>query len=445
MSIAQAEQISQYLNDGFKAVKLRANTKKPVDKAWQRRELSEKELHEWARLGGAIGLQMGEVSGHLACCDLDWPEAIWLAPRFLPDTLKGCKGEEAPSQYFYICPGLPYAKFSGLKHGKGAEILSVKATDEGKGHQVAVAPSVHEEKGPYGWVGDYDRERITEVVRPYLEQSIKHLATSSLLARVLPPARDEGGGGRHDFAMALSGYLLRRQVNPDVVRKILLGAWEYRGAPAEALSDVESAVRDTQATLLAGGKVTGGPTVDDVVKGLSEKLCKFLGLSGTGAPSEGSSAAMYLKPPIEVEDTTLQEAGDKALAALLDHNEPPRLFNRSGVPIRLMHDPREDEPHIQELGVDLMRFEVAQAADFIKSTKNTSKYVFPPRDVVTYARSHTGIANLPAFVGVTRCPVIRPDGSILVREGFDEQTGLWFAPQQGLDIPRVSETPSDLR
>jgi hypothetical protein len=151
----------------------------------------------------------------------------------------------------------------------------------------------------------------------------------------------------------------------------------------------------------------------------------------------------YLKPPIEVEDATLQEVGDQALGALLEHNDPPRLFSRSGLPIRLAHDPREDEPFIQELDVDLMRFEVAQAADFIKSTSKSSKYVFPPRDVVTYVRSHTAISDLPAFVGVTRCPVVRPDGTILAGRGFDEATGLWFAPQEGREIPRVSETPSE--
>jgi hypothetical protein len=442
MSIAQEQQISRYLKDGLKVVKLRANTKRPVDRRWQERQLSEEKLHEWARSGGAIGLQMGEISGWLGCVDLDWDEARWLAPRFLPHTLMGCKGEEAPSQYFYICPGLPYAKFTGLKKGKGAEILSVKASDEGKGHQVAVAPSVHGEKGPYGWVGEggYDRSRITEVARPALEEAIKHLATSALLARVLPAAREEGGGGRHDLVLALAGYLLRRGVSADVVRQMLLGAWSYREAPREALADVEAAVRDTEATLLAGGKATGGPKLDDIVGGpLSEKLSRFLGLSGTVSRAEPT----YLKPPIEVEDTTLQEAGDKALQALLEHNEPSRLFNRSGVPIRLAHDPKEDEPFIQELDVDLMRFEVAQAADFIKSTEKSSKYVFPPRDVVTYVRSHTALSNLPAFVGVTRCPVVKPDGTILAREGFDEDTGLWFAPQRGLDIPRVSEHPSD--
>jgi|SRR5215217_4117055 len=444
MSIAQEQQISRYLKDGFKVVKLRANTKKPVDRQWQRRHVSEEKLHEWARSGGAIGLQMGEISGWLGCCDLDWDEARWLAPTFLPHTLRGCKGDEEPSQYFYISPGLPYAKFTGLHKGKGAEILSVKASDEGKGHQVAVAPSVHEEKGPYRWVGEagYDAGRITEVVRADLQQSISHLATASLLARVLPAAREEGGGGRHDLALALAGYLLRHGVDAGVVREILLGAWSYCGAPREALQDVEASVRDTEATLLAGGKATGGPKLDDIVGGpLSEKLATFLGLSGT--PSRAQPTYLKLKAPIEVEDTTLQEAGDQALAALLEHNHPPRLFSRSGVPMRLMHDPREDEPFIQELDVDLMRFEVAQAADFIKSTAKSSKYVFPPRDVVTYVRSHTGLSSLPAFVGVTSCPVVRPDGSVLVERGFDEQTGLWFAPQQDLDIPRVSETPSE--
>lgn len=438
MSIAQdVEQVSRYLADGFKPVRLRANAKRPFEERWQLEEVSEKELHEWVREGGAIGLQMGRVSGWVGCVDLDWAEARWLAPRFLlRPTLMGAKGSESPSQYFYRCAGLPYAKFSGIKRSKGAEILSVKASDEDKGHQVCVSPSVHEVKGPYVWVDGYDASRIAEQVRGVLQHQVSLLATASLIARELPASREEGGGGRHDFAMALSGYLLRGGVAEDDVREMLVGAWEYRRAPAEAIADVEAAVRDTAATLRAGEKATGGPTVDEVVDGLSGKLAKFLSLTTQGPP-------MYLKPPIEVEDTTLQEAGDQALQALLDHNDPPKIFTRGGVPIRLLHDPREDEPLIQEITVDLMRFEIAQAADFIKSTKNSAKYVFPPKDLVTYVRSHTGLSNLPAFLSVTRCPVVRPDGSILLEAGFDDATGLWFAPQAGLDIPRVSEDPSE--
>jgi Bifunctional DNA primase/polymerase, N-terminal len=445
-SIAQdaQEQVSRYLADGFKPVRLRANTKRPFEERWQIVELSEEELHEWVREGGAIGLQMGRVSGWVGCVDLDWEEARWLAPRFLRPTLMGAKGSEAPSQYFYRCAGLPYAKFSGIKRSKGAEILSVKASDENKGHQVCVSPSVHEVKGPYLWVDGYDAARIAEEVRGVLQHQVSLLATASLIARELPASREEGGGGRHEFAMALSGYLLRGGLAEDDVRDVLVGAWEYRRAPAEAITDVEAAVRDTAATIRAGGKATGGPTVDDVVDGLSGKLSKFLSLSLGQRPdaSVASGAPMYLKPPIEVEDTTLQEAGDRALQALLDHNDPPKMFTRGGVPIRLMHDPREDEPLIQEITVDRMRFEIAQAADFIKSTKNTSKYVFPSRDLVTYVRSHTGTAKLPAFVGVTRCPVVRPDGTFLLEAGFDKATGLWFAPQEGLKIPRVSKVPS---
>jgi Bifunctional DNA primase/polymerase, N-terminal len=142
--------------------------------------------------------------------DCDWPEARWLAARFLrPDTLRGAKGTEDPSQYFYRVAGLPYAKFTGLERGKGAEILSVKASDEDKGHQVCVAPSIHEVKGPYVWVDGYDASRIVEQVRGVLQHQVSLLATASLIARELPASREEGGGGRHAFAMALSGYLLR--------------------------------------------------------------------------------------------------------------------------------------------------------------------------------------------------------------------------------------------
>jgi hypothetical protein len=149
-----------------------------------------------------------------------------------------------------------------------------------------------------------------------------------------------------------------------------------------------------------------------------------------------------LRPLIEVEDVTLQEAGDQALEAVLTNDNPPNLFARSGTPVRLMRDPREDEPQIRELSVDDTRVEVAQAADFVRSTDKKQKLVFPPRDVITYVRSHRGLMDLPSLVGITRCPVVRPDGSILVEEGYDASTGLWYAPAGGIELPRIPEKPA---
>lgn len=90
----------------------------------------------------------------------------------------------------------------------GSEIISLKASNNGRGHQIVVAPTIHPDKGPYHFVGGYNPAAVAEVDKEELRKRVGKLAVAALLARILPPSRDEGGG-RHDLALALSGYMLR--------------------------------------------------------------------------------------------------------------------------------------------------------------------------------------------------------------------------------------------
>jgi hypothetical protein len=121
-----------YDNEGIKLVRLSHRTKKPVDEEWQQRQVPVEDLQEWVRQGGDVGWQCGEVSGWMSVVDLDCTEARRLASRFLPETLRGAKGEESPSQYFYRSAELGYKKFSEL--GGPGELIALKASNNGRGH-----------------------------------------------------------------------------------------------------------------------------------------------------------------------------------------------------------------------------------------------------------------------------------------------------------------------
>src|SRR5215204_7452295 len=267
--------LRSYDNEGIKLVRLSPRTKKPVDEEWQRRTLPVEDLEEWVRSGGDIGWQCGEESGDLSTADLDCPEARKLAPKFLPETLRGAKGQELPSQYFYRSPGLGYKKFSEL--GGPGELIALKASNNGKGHQVAVAPSVHREKGPYHFVGGYNPAAIAVVAKDELRHRVGMLATAALIARCLPTTRDEGGGGRHDLALALSGYMLRNGEAAEDVEKMLTAAWEISNAPRQGVEDVRRSVRDTATRLARNEPATGGRRLGELVPKLPEKIADFLG------------------------------------------------------------------------------------------------------------------------------------------------------------------------
>ena len=264
-----------YDNEGIKLVRLSHRTKKPVDDEWQLRPLALEDIEEWVRGGGDVGWQCGQVSGWMSAVDLDCEEARKLAPKFLPETLRGAKGREAPSQYFYRSPDLGYKKFSEL--GGPGELIALKASNNGRGHQVAVAPSVHREKGPYHFIDGYNPAAIAVVHKDELRHRVGMLATAVLIAQLLPPSREEGGGGRHDLALALVGYMLRNGEAAGDVEKMLAAAWEHRKASHQAIEDVRRSVRDTTTRLARNEPATGGRRLGELFPKLPEKIADFLG------------------------------------------------------------------------------------------------------------------------------------------------------------------------
>src|ERR671917_1169796 len=266
--------LGHYYHEGIKLVRLNGRNRKPVDHEWQSRTVPLEDLEDHVRRGGGVGWQCGEVSGWIGAADCDWPETRQLAPRFFPETLRSAKGREAPSHFIYRSVGLGFSSFRGLD---GSEILSLKASDDGRGHQVVVAPTIHPEKGPYHFVGGYNPAAIAEVDKDELRHRAGMLAAAALAARHLPPSREEGGGGRHDMALALAGYLLRNGEAVEDVEEILVAAWEARKAPRQGVEDVRRSVRDTAARLARNEPTTGGRRLGELVPRMPEKLSAFLG------------------------------------------------------------------------------------------------------------------------------------------------------------------------
>ena len=266
--------LGYYAHEGIKLVRLNGRNRKPVDNEWQSRTVPLEDLEDHVRRGGGVGWQCGEVSGWIGAADCDWPETRQLAPRFLPETLRSAKGQEEPSHYIYRSEGLGFETFRGLD---GSEILSLKASNNGRGHQIVVAPTMHPQKGPYHFVGGYNPAAVAVLDKEALRQRAGMLAASSLIARHLPPTRDEGGGGRHDLALALGGYMLRNGEAVEDAEKIVVAAWEVRKAPRQGVEDARRAVLDTAARLARNEPATGGRRLGELVPGMPEKIADFLG------------------------------------------------------------------------------------------------------------------------------------------------------------------------
>jgi hypothetical protein len=280
----------RYLRRGLSVVPIPEGRKRPVIPSWQTLRLRLEELNRY--FNGRpqnIGILLGEPSGWVVDVDLDAPEAVELAPLFLPSTLKSGREGAQRSHWWYRSEG---ARTERWKDTDGVTLLELRST----GCQTVVEPSIHPEGDRYLWHHDKGSPggyaAIAQVAREELIGGCRLLATAALVARRLPPV-----GGRHDFALALAGFLLKddRMKEGDALR-VMEAAWRVAGgADREAHRDLLGIVRDTARNLTRGAEVVGGGRLEELSPGMTRLLSRWWdwgqdrphGETGTGLEERG--------------------------------------------------------------------------------------------------------------------------------------------------------------
>ncbi len=256
--------LTAYEEFGYKLVKIDPELKKPNYANWQLVTVPSVEMQEHAASGGNVGIQVGEVSDWICAVDHDCNEAVALAPKFLPDTLKSGK-QGIPTHWVYRSPGARYLQFRDVNQ---TMLIELKASENGAGHQFVVEPSVHSQKGSYRWMPGFNPALIAEVPKDVLEKALRLLAVAVLIVRNFPT---DGG---HIYANSLCGYLLRNGMAFEDLDHILEVCW-----PASKVRrhNVAGALKDTAAKLKADQPVQGGRTLEELAPGLPKALAKALG------------------------------------------------------------------------------------------------------------------------------------------------------------------------
>jgi hypothetical protein len=193
---------------------------------------------------------------------LDSAEAVKIAFRFLPATLTSGRESRPHSHCWYVAPG---AESADWKDTDGKKLVELRST----GRQTLVVPSTHPDGDEYVWHCEAGL-KMAEVSANELTERCRELASATLIARHVPPE-----GSRHDYAMALAGFVLRDgRMGMDLALKVLKAAWYAAGADSrEALRDLEGIVSDTAENLEAGEPVVGGPTLEEFAPGIVRLLC----------------------------------------------------------------------------------------------------------------------------------------------------------------------------
>ena len=135
---------------GIGVVANKPASKQPATKEWQKRGLGLDEVPHVFQDGGNLGLLNGEPSGWLVTVDIDAPEGLEIADRFLTPTLAGGRSGTPRAHRNYVSPGAMTRNWKDV----GTVLLELRST----GCQTLIEPSVHPRGQPYLW----DREGPAE-------------------------------------------------------------------------------------------------------------------------------------------------------------------------------------------------------------------------------------------------------------------------------------------
>lgn len=253
-----------WIDRGYLPVPVRPRSKKPFNPddpagaRWQDLRITAESAARYFNGEGNIGVLLGDDYGS-ADVDLDSPEAVRLAPTFLPDTgLKFGRASKPASHWFYrVDPPVLSEKFTDPTDNKTLLELRCRDKDGSVGHQTVVLPSIHESGEAIQFETGFDGHPAN-VEASELQTAVKLIAAAALLARHWPVS----GAGRHDTMLALAGVLERAGWTEEQATRFCLAV--YRTIPnhdPSAISRTESEVRDTFQNAGAGRPTTGVPTL----------------------------------------------------------------------------------------------------------------------------------------------------------------------------------------
>lgn len=427
-----------YMDHGLEPLYFDGDKKGPEGYAgWTEWRFTKVDLPKYFNNGHNIGLF---TRGSTTDVDLDWPEARAIAPYYLPETgMKHGRDGSPESHWWYICDPAPgYTKYAIFLPdpltGKKRESCILEIRNDG-GHQTMVPPSRHPTTGEIlHW---YTPNLAPEKVGPEeLKRLCGIVAAGALICRVWP-----GNGMRQELAMALAGGLLHDGWEVLEIERffgIVLGHAEFDSDIDEIKKRVDLAKRTAERLdkkepvrgwkFLAEGGENGGGLGWVVVKAIR----RFLGLEGR-----------VDRPTIVFTNREPEDVLRDTVGALLEVNDPPELMIRGGRLVRVDHDEYGD-PFSEMLSEDMIELLLLSNITYYRVAKDGDKIPSLPPAFLTRVLKSIRIADqkFPVLSDIVNAPIMRPDGSMLMKPGYDKSTKLYYVASRPLEMPEVPTHPT---
>lgn len=392
--------------------------------------------HPTANLGLATGHRCFVVDLDL---DKDGPES-WDRLRSpygrLPETWEVATGSGGRHIY-YGMPDFPVLNSRG-KVGMGIDVRGV-------GGYVVVPPSIHPEtKKAYEWDGLKEIEDLPIASAPaWLLDLIRSSQNGpAKQAASLPSQISEGS--RNDTLFRMAAKLRRSGLSPEEIYAALCKANEARCSPSLPNTEVRR-IADS------AGRYRPAPAAD-VFRAPAEKqkpsasagvrpLENSSSENGRGSSDGGENSERVELPLVLVGGRDLREEAEDSRRALLAANEPPRLFVQSGAPTEVVTN-QKGRKIARPLTDASTRSWLTLSADYRRKTSKGTVACYPPKEHCAFLLTQApDVLGFPNLAGLVNIPIIRADGQVCCKTGWDPVTGLYYAPAPGFEFP---DLPDDL-
>jgi len=150
-------------------------------------------------------------------------------------------------------------------------------------------------------------------------------------------------------------------------------------------------------------------------------------------------------PEVVCTNRQLRDKADDTLYILYEHNRAsPEVFQRGGYLVRVCFDEKHN-PYIDVLGEGALRGILTRITNFvnIRTSKNGDTVITglsPPLDVVQNILTLKRW-EFPSLLAITPTPIIRKDGTIVTKHGYDAETGFYY--HGNANIPDIPENPTE--
>jgi hypothetical protein len=155
-------------------------------------------------------------------------------------------------------------------------------------------------------------------------------------------------------------------------------------------------------------------------------------------------------PRIIVNNRQLRKVTEECIRALEQANDPPQLFLRGTEVVHITPGEKSRPAAISLVRVEQLRHFLTRCANFYKKrgSDRPDLAVSPPGEAISDMLALPERLPFPRLEAITHVPVIRADGSVLARPGYDPSLRLYHVP--GLlkkSPPKIPENPtaSDVR